>query len=48
LEIVEEEELKDLNKKNWKLKLHGIPQEEVKWKAPWMRATYYLMSCGQR
>jgi len=41
-------ESKDLNKENWKVKLHGIPQGEVKWKAPWMRATYYLMSCGQR
>jgi len=31
-----------------KVKLQGIPQGEVKWKALWMRATNCLMSCGKK
>ena len=48
MKIVKEEEWKDLSKENWKIKLQGILQGEVKWKASWMRATYCLMSYGQR
>jgi hypothetical protein len=37
-----------MSDENWKVKLQGIPQREMKWKAPWMRETYSLMSCGKK
>ena len=48
LEIVKEEEWKDLNEEKWKAKLQRISQGKVKWKASWMRAINCLISCGPR
>jgi len=48
LKLVEEEEWGDLDNQGWVDKLEGLPNNDFKWRAPWVTTVKVLMSCGQR
>ena len=48
MKLVKEEEWGDLDNQGWVDKLEGLPNSDLKWRAPWVAAVKVLMSYGQR